>query len=57
MYVNDREKGNRNEIEGKHIRGFTDVFYPDGQAGRTFGRCGSAATGTSRWRSKRRTKG
>ena len=30
MYVNDREKGNRNEIEGKHIRGFTDVFYPDG---------------------------
>nr|WP_316615701.1 alpha-L-rhamnosidase N-terminal domain-containing protein [uncultured Alistipes sp.] len=37
MYVNDREKGNRNEIEGKHIRGFTDVFYPDGQAGRTFG--------------------
>lgn len=37
MYVNDREKGNRNEIEGKHIRGFTDVFYPDGQARRTFG--------------------
>lgn len=37
MFVNDREKGNRDEIDGKYIRGFRDVFYPDGQPGRAFG--------------------
>lgn len=31
-----RIKGNRDEIEGKHIRGFEDVFLPDGGEGRVF---------------------
>ncbi|MCF3111313.1 alpha-L-rhamnosidase N-terminal domain-containing protein [Niabella sp. CC-SYL272] len=30
MYLDDRSKGNRNETDGKHIRGFVDVFYPEG---------------------------
>jgi hypothetical protein len=29
-------KGNRNEINGKTIKGFYDIFYPDGQADRQF---------------------
>lgn len=29
-------KGNRNEIEGKHIIGIQDVFRPDGQAKKSF---------------------
>jgi hypothetical protein len=31
-----REKGNRNEIEGKGIRGIEDRFHPDGGQHRTF---------------------
>ena len=30
------EKGNRNEIEGKFLRGTGDTFRPDGGSGRTF---------------------
>jgi alpha-L-rhamnosidase len=30
------EKGNRNEIAGKHIEGIFDEFLPDGSAGRRF---------------------
>jgi hypothetical protein len=30
------QKGNRNEIEGKTIRGYSDYFLPDGNAGRLF---------------------
>lgn len=29
-------KGNRNEIEGKHIRGYDDIFLPDGGQNRQF---------------------
>lgn len=29
-------KGNRNEIEGKSIKGYTDIFYPDGGSDRKF---------------------
>jgi hypothetical protein len=32
----DGQKGNRNEIEGKVIRGFKDRFLPDGGEGRRF---------------------
>ncbi|HOL21546.1 MAG TPA: family 78 glycoside hydrolase catalytic domain [bacterium] len=31
------EKGNRNEVEGKEIRGLSDYFLPDGGRDRTFG--------------------
>jgi len=31
-----REKGNRNETEGKEILGYSDEFRPDGGAGRVF---------------------
>ncbi|MBZ5563293.1 MAG: glycoside hydrolase family 78 protein [Acidobacteriia bacterium] len=31
-----RQKGNRNETEGKEMRGFEDVFLPDGGAHRLF---------------------
>lgn len=35
--VNDKgEKGNRNEIAGKHIVGIFDEFVPDGSSGRKF---------------------
>ena len=35
--VDDKgEKGNRNEIAGKHIVGIFDEFVPDGSGGRTF---------------------
>ncbi|MGH9342390.1 MAG: alpha-L-rhamnosidase N-terminal domain-containing protein [Terriglobia bacterium] len=30
------QKGNRNQIEGKHILGYTDQFVPDGGANRVF---------------------
>ncbi|WP_221029404.1 alpha-L-rhamnosidase C-terminal domain-containing protein [Actomonas aquatica] len=29
-------KGDRNAIEGKHLRGFFDIYHPDGAADRTF---------------------
>lgn len=29
-------KGDRDEIDGKHLRGFSDTFRPDGGAGRVF---------------------
>jgi alpha-L-rhamnosidase len=32
----DNSKGNRNEIEGKEMRGYADVFLPDGGKGRSF---------------------
>ncbi len=32
----NREKGNRNEIEGKLMRGFEDIFRPDGSQHRLF---------------------
>lgn len=31
-----QQKGNRNDIEGKHIEGYTDQFLPDGGAHRVF---------------------
>ncbi len=31
-----REKGNRDDIEGKEIRGYSDLFMPDGGANRTY---------------------
>ncbi len=31
-----KTKGNRNEIEGKNLRGFFDLFRPDGANGRVF---------------------
>src|SRR5580658_39290 len=35
--IDDRgQKGNRNEIAGKHIVGLSDEFLPDGSANRTF---------------------
>lgn len=33
---NTEKKGNRNKIEGKEIRGYTDVFYPEGGDNRTY---------------------
>lgn len=36
MFLEDNSKGNRNEIEGKRIYGFVDVFYPDGAADREY---------------------
>lgn len=30
------QKGNRNEIEGKHIKGYDDIFLPDGGLNRLF---------------------
>lgn len=32
----DRQKGNRNDIEGREVEGFTDIFYPDGGSNRLF---------------------
>ncbi|MCD7852133.1 MAG: family 78 glycoside hydrolase catalytic domain [Parabacteroides sp.] len=32
----DGQKGNRNDIEGREVGGFTDKFYPDGGSGRLF---------------------
>ncbi|MCD2423671.1 alpha-L-rhamnosidase N-terminal domain-containing protein [Niabella pedocola] len=36
MYLDARNKGNRNEIDGKHINGFVDVFYPEGGSRRVY---------------------
>jgi len=36
MYIDDRNKGNRDEIDGKHIKGFVDVFYPEGGKERVY---------------------
>ena len=36
MYDSQGRKGNRNEIEGKHIAGIFDEFLPDGFANRRF---------------------
>lgn len=36
LFDNNGEKGNRNEIKGKTIKGFYDVFYPDGGEERSF---------------------
>ncbi len=33
---NRRDKGNRNEVEGKQFRGYGDIFLPDGGAHRLF---------------------
>lgn len=31
-----KRKGNRDEVQGKHLRGFEDTFHPDGGANRLF---------------------
>ena len=36
LYDKDGHKGNRNEIEGKTIKGLFDIFYPDGENNRSF---------------------
>lgn len=36
MYDKDWKKGNRNEVEGKHILGYYDVIRPDGGENRSF---------------------
>lgn len=36
LYDKNGQKGNRNEIEGKTITGLFDIFYPDGEKGRSF---------------------
>jgi hypothetical protein len=36
MFDSKGQKGNRNEIEGKHIAGIFDEFLPDGSANRRF---------------------
>jgi len=36
MYSDNNDKGNRNEIEGKHIIGQTDTFHLDGGANREY---------------------
>jgi len=36
MYDSKGIKGNRNEIEGKQIKGYADIFLPDGGANRLF---------------------
>jgi hypothetical protein len=36
MYMDSRNKGNRNEIDGKHINGFADIFYPEGGNDRVY---------------------
>ncbi|MGN6533317.1 MAG: alpha-L-rhamnosidase-related protein, partial [Ginsengibacter sp.] len=36
LFDKNGHKGNRNEIEGKTIIGLFDVFYPDGEKGRSF---------------------
>ena len=33
---NSREKGNRNIVEGKEMRGYSDMFLPDGRSGRLY---------------------
>jgi len=36
LFDKDDQKGNRNEIEGKSIKGLFDIFYPDGGKERSF---------------------
>ncbi|BBE16161.1 alfa-L-rhamnosidase [Aquipluma nitroreducens] len=36
MFDNNYKKGNRNEIEGKHVIGYSDYFMPDGGDNRMF---------------------
>lgn len=36
MFDSKGDKGNRNEIEGKQIKGYADIFLPDGGANRLF---------------------
>jgi len=36
LFDKNGHKGNRNEIEGKSIKGLFDIFYPDGEKERTF---------------------
>jgi hypothetical protein len=36
LFDSEGAKGNRNEIEGKHILGYSDFFLPDGAAERLF---------------------
>lgn len=36
LIAKDGSKGNRNEIEGKEIRGYYDIFLPDGGTSRKF---------------------
>jgi hypothetical protein len=36
LFDKNGNKGNRNEIEGKTIKGLFDIFYPDGEKNRSF---------------------
>lgn len=36
LFDSSGQKGNRNEIKGKQMRGLYDIFYPDGGQGRQF---------------------
>lgn len=36
LFDSNGQKGNRNVIEGKTMKGLFDIFYPDGGKGRTF---------------------
>ncbi|MGQ8335223.1 alpha-L-rhamnosidase-related protein [Sunxiuqinia sp. A32] len=36
LFDDNNQKGNRNEIEGKHIDGYSDTFIPDGADSRLF---------------------
>ena len=36
MFDSKGDKGNRNEIDGKQIKGYADIFLPDGGASRLF---------------------
>lgn len=36
LFDSKRQKGNRNEIEGRKIKGFSDIFLPDGGDNRLF---------------------
>lgn len=36
LFDENRQKGNRNEIEGKTMRGYADIFRPDGGQNRMF---------------------
>ncbi len=36
LFDENRQKGNRNEIEGKTMRGYADIFWPDGGDKRLF---------------------
>lgn len=36
LFKNEEDKGNRNDIEGKFIKGFVDKFYPEGGSRREY---------------------